>query len=163
MNADGSNLQNLTTGTATNFEPLWSYDGQRIAFISFRNRIQQVFAMNADGSNQTALTNNATGDDAPSWSPDGSKIVFSRVLSGPRKQLYVMNSNGTGLVDISNDASIANIWEDVGAYSPDGKLIAFTSNIKGNYEIFTANPDGSGRQQLTTSTPGWSYYPSWSR
>ncbi len=165
MNVDGSNLQQLTSiGTASeaNIEPLWSHSGQYITFISTRNGFLQVFTMNADGSSQTAVTNNPVGDDAPSWSPDDTRIVFSRHPVVSQKQLYTMYSNGTGLVDISNNASIANIWEDAGAYSPDGKLIAFTTNVTGTYEIFTANPDGSGRKQLTTSAPGWSYYPSWS-
>ncbi|MEP6913777.1 MAG: DUF5050 domain-containing protein, partial [bacterium] len=39
--------------------------------------------------------------------------------------------------------------------------IAFASNVGNNYEIFTVNPDGSGRTQLTTN-PGDNYGPAFS-
>ena len=49
-----------------------------------------------------------------------------------------------------------------GAWSPDGKRIAFTSDRSGDPEIYVANADGSGLRQLT-DTPGRDAHPSWSR
>ena len=52
MNADGSQLRNLTRNTVGDRNPVWSPDGRRIAFESN----WQVNVMNADGSGQRRLT-----------------------------------------------------------------------------------------------------------
>ena len=46
--------------------------------------------------------------------------------------------------------------------SPDGKRIAFTSNIDGTPDIYIINADGTGRGRVTT-TPAAEGAPSWSR
>jgi Tol biopolymer transport system component len=48
-----------------------------------------------------------------------------------------------------------------GAWSPDGRRIAFTSDRSGDPEIYVANADGSGLLRLT-NTPGRDAHPSWS-
>ncbi|MCS7160635.1 MAG: hypothetical protein RMJ19_09200, partial [Gemmatales bacterium] len=45
-------------------------------------------------------------------------------------------------------------------WSPDGKMIAFTSNRDGNYEIYVMNADGSHPRRLTNQ-PGRDDYPGW--
>ena len=47
-----------------------------------------------------------------------------------------------------------------GAWSPDGRQIAFTSDRSGDPEIYVANADGSGLRRLT-DTPGRDAHPSW--
>jgi Tol biopolymer transport system component len=55
MNADGTNLQQLTENTNGDGLPTWSPDGQSIAFVSDRGGVWAVWAMNTDGSNQRKL------------------------------------------------------------------------------------------------------------
>ena len=55
---NGQNIQNLTALSSRNISPSWSYDGQRIAFVSTRDGNEEIYVMNADGSNQRRLTNN---------------------------------------------------------------------------------------------------------
>jgi TolB protein len=69
MDADGSNLTNLTNNPTEDSRPSWSPDGSKIAFISDRDDNVEIYVMNADGSNLTNLTNNPAGDGMPSWSP----------------------------------------------------------------------------------------------
>jgi Tol biopolymer transport system component len=49
-------------------------------------------------------------------------------------------------------------------WSPDGRRLAFFSNLSGKYEIWTINADGSDRRQLTFSAPDQPGYvqPGWS-
>jgi Tol biopolymer transport system component len=51
---DGVRATQLTT-EGTNWEPSWSTDGSRIAFVSDRTGAPQVWVMNADGSGQAPL------------------------------------------------------------------------------------------------------------
>jgi len=70
-------LRALTQDQANRMYPTWSPDGQRIAFMSWRNGKTELFTMNADGSDQRILFSPATGSAIdPRWSPDGSRIVF---------------------------------------------------------------------------------------
>ena len=51
MRADGSEAQRLTNNNARDDYPLWSPDGQSIAYISGENGSENVVVMNTDGSN----------------------------------------------------------------------------------------------------------------
>jgi TolB protein len=69
-------LRNLSTGTTTkltnspapDMTPTWSPDGSKIAFMSGRTGVGQVWTMNTTGGNLTRLTQTNTGEGAPSWS-----------------------------------------------------------------------------------------------
>ena len=86
MNADGSNKKRLTNNPDWDFDPAFSYNGSKIAFVSEcnKNNLCNIYVMNADGSNRTRLTGNLKRDRYPSFSPDGSKIVFNRLSSDGR-------------------------------------------------------------------------------
>ena len=92
----------------------------------------------------------------PSQSPDGKRMVYTIVIDG-REQLSIMNSDGSGSVQLTRDDAD---HEDP-AWSPDGKSIAFTY-IKDKLEIISVmNVDGSNVQRLTPDNvraihPNWS-------
>jgi Tol biopolymer transport system component len=72
INADGTDLTQLTDSAAHDFDPSWSPDGSRIAFRSERSGDPEIWIMNADGSDQHRLAAGLS----PAWSPDGSKIAY---------------------------------------------------------------------------------------
>ena len=114
----------------------------------------QVSGQRAAVSQAYQLTHTAQYD--PSLSPDGKRMVYINVIER-REQLFIMNVDGTGAVQLTRDD--AN-HEDP-AWSPDGKTIAFVY-AKDNLEIISIlNADGSGMQQLTPKSvraihPNWS-------
>jgi TolB protein len=55
MNADGTGVQQLTDNEDSNHDPLWSPDGNKIAFDGLPAGRSEIFVMNADGSNVIAL------------------------------------------------------------------------------------------------------------
>jgi TolB protein len=69
-------LKNLSTGTTTKLTsspapdmmPTWSPDGSRIAFMSGRTGIGQVWTMSPTGGSLTRITHTATAEGSPSWS-----------------------------------------------------------------------------------------------
>ena len=67
-------LTNSLKGNSTT--PVWSPDGQWIAFVSNRNKRNQAYVINAQGGEAFPVTNEKTGVYSLKWSPDGQKISF---------------------------------------------------------------------------------------
>ncbi|HVA95855.1 MAG TPA: S9 family peptidase [Candidatus Dormibacteraeota bacterium] len=76
----GSQPRQLTE-TGYDSRPQWSPDGKKIAFLSSRDGMPQVYVMSWRGGNPAKLTSLSTGADNEKWSPDGRSIAFtSRVF-----------------------------------------------------------------------------------
>ena len=105
MDADGQNQQRLTENRKIDWHPVWSPDGQRIAFASDRKGDLQnfeIYVMDADGQNQQRLTENREYDNSPSWSPDGQRIAFMSRRDG-NAEIYVMDADGGNKLNLTNN------------------------------------------------------------
>ncbi|MEW5986396.1 MAG: ABC transporter substrate-binding protein [Chloroflexota bacterium] len=156
MNADGSNLTNLTRNIATDFYSVWSPDHQRLAFVSDRDGNAEIYVMNADGSSQTRLTDDPADDLFPAWSPDGEQIIFQSSRSG-EDALYTVRVDGTDVQPLADQ--VASNWYL--AWSPDKEKLAFMSDEDDDPEIYVTNSDGSDQDRLTENPandddPDWS-------
>jgi Tol biopolymer transport system component len=156
MGADGANPTPLTTDGAGDSAPVWSPDGTKIAFNSDRNGDtgSELWVMNADGSNETLVTDGTGWDINPSWSPDSSKLVFERTQFGTvpdSDNIYRVNVDGSGLTLLTAEPEHTN--DSVPLWSPDGTKIAFHYRTHSD-EVWTMNPDGSGKRLICTCGPG---------
>ena len=162
MNANGSGQQNLTRNPVYDRHPVWSSDGQTLAFVRYRD----VWVMNADGSDQRRLTPNPQGDMDPVWSPDGQQIAYLsyRALNW---DIWVMNADGSGHRNLTRNRA-----QDYNpTWSPDGRKIAFvrTRNswrFHGHpCELFVMDANGGGERRLARVAcpgvpPAWLAFPS---
>ena len=96
MNADGSENTILTTTSASEYEPAWIKNGEKLAFLSNG----QIWEMNPDGTARKQLSDYEGGIDGFSFSPDGSKVLFiSQVKYGERTvDKYPDLDKATGMV-----------------------------------------------------------------
>lgn len=97
INADGSNVKQITHRSGENCFPVFSPNGRRIVFYSRGKSGKgnfQIVAMNADGSAQKALTDSKLNCLYPKFSPDGNQIAFD-VSSRHSEQISVMNADGS--------------------------------------------------------------------
>jgi TolB protein len=81
MDADGSNLQQITNLGGANFAPFWHPDGERIIFSSNwhnpEGRNFDIFIINLDGTELKQVTYNEVFDGFPMFSPDAKHLVFA--------------------------------------------------------------------------------------
>ncbi len=94
----------LTDFRGDEYDPVWSLDGQRIAFVSNHTGNDEIWSVRADGTDAVQLTrNNWEWDKRPSWSPDGSRIVYYSNRTGWR-QIWVMDNLGGTQLNLSMNA-----------------------------------------------------------
>ncbi len=127
----------------------------KIAFTHHPNvsgSSSDIFSIDPNGANRTQLTNTGDDDHDPSYSADGERIAFSRYpAGGPGGQIWVMNANGTGPVQLTPGTATA---EDFGpTFSPDGGKILFARSDGSSTQLWIMNADGSGQTQLTVEGP----------
>jgi tetratricopeptide (TPR) repeat protein len=92
----------LTLFTGISYDPVWSPDGSRIAFVSQENGSDDIWVIYTDGKGARALTRNTwEWDKHPSWSPDGTRIVFWSNRTGT-KNIFIMDAGGENVQNISN-------------------------------------------------------------
>jgi TolB protein len=147
VDADGKNLKELGSGAY----PQWSPDGNQVLFFSGLGQDPRISLMHADGSGRRELLAGAW----PSWSGGGKQMLFSR--SGPDSGIWTAGADGSNprQVYLHLGVVFAPVW------SPDGKRIAFASNAKGNFDLYTIDGSGADLKQLTTH-PGMDLFPGWS-
>lgn len=97
-------------GTGLAYDPQWSPTGDWIVFVCTEAGHDQIFLIRPDGKERRLLFDPGQGMWAkhPTFSPDGRRVVFWSNIETGRRQLFVINIDGTGLVRIKSDY---NDWE----------------------------------------------------
>ncbi len=166
INADGSNLRQITGSDTSDLIPDWSSDGEWIAF----NRDQELWLVHPDGSEPHRLFGKAgelCGGELK-WAPNGQQIAFvgHECTPAPRtREIWVINCDGT-------DPRVVHSFErrldhvDV-FWNHDGReIICAYAYDGGETRLMVINPDGIGEPQFIDTLPSqWlhNYWPQWGR
>jgi len=152
-------LRRLTVGRfSDNLSPTFSPDGQRIAFVSTRPGLPQIYVMAADGTDQQLFAPfdyGVTGSsNAPEWSPDGQSVAFHRDVAGTL-QVFVLDVRTRTVRQLTS----VGRNEDP-TWAPDSRHLAFVSDRSGYRQLWIIDLD-TGRirpllQQSGARLPAWS-------
>jgi len=136
-------IRSLASYGALTLSPAWSPDGRSIYFASSRGGTLNIWKISAEGGEPRQITE-GQGDDAQlDVSPDGKQVVFSTW----RESSYLTR------LDLEATPE-QQTWKALGtdpgrnqlapSYSPDGKHLAYFSNLKGaeNETIWVSDADG---------------------
>jgi len=131
---------------------------------------RQIHIMNDDGTNSEAIPSwPGTWDtgNGLAWSPEGDKIAASLPVYSVY-EIFVMNSDGTGLAKITDTSSVDEVqpaWGECG-WSSENTIIAYIGPFDGTYErIGLMWSDGTGGDLVPIDPnfyPWHPEHPTWS-
>ncbi|CAL7963445.1 Tol-Pal system protein TolB [Alphaproteobacteria bacterium] len=157
MDQDGANLKFWTDGRDLVLTPRFDPQIQKITYLSYRNRIPQVFLLNLENGLQKLVGNFQGMSFAPRFSPDGSALIMSIAVNGSTS-IYEFNITNGSTRRLTNDMGTISTSP---SYSPDSGKIVFNSDRGGSRQIYVMNQDGSDVHRIsfgdgTYATPVWS-------
>jgi Tol biopolymer transport system component/predicted Ser/Thr protein kinase len=135
--------------TVQEFQPQYSPDGERVAFVSRSSGAAEIWACDKNGANLVQLTAAAWPETAnPRWSPDGLHLVFQARPEG-NGDIFTIPATGGAPRRVTDDP--ADDWGNW--WSRDGQWIYFGSVRSGRFEIWKA-PSGGGPAVQVTKNGG---------
>jgi Tol biopolymer transport system component len=155
--SDSGDRRIVIAGPGDDFNPVWSPDHSRIAFLTNRDGNVELYTGLMDGTSITRVTDTSVDESQPTWSPDGQRIAYVSPDADGAPRAYWVSFD-----DLLPNRLIFESNSEVDlAWSPRGTWIAFAGlDENGNSEgLFLRNPDGVNRLQLSASPdrhPAWS-------
>ena len=144
-----------------NIDPLWTPDGKRIFFRSNRSAsgAQDVYSIPTDGSGEAELLPVSAPNMVPgSWANDGQLLVLTDISdTQPTRNLWILDTTSGGAPEqlLSSPHNVG--W---GAFSPDGRWLAYASDESGADEVWVRPFGRTGpAEQIST---GGGIEPLWS-
>ncbi len=170
----GGEPRNLTKGVGTNYKPVWSPDGQSLAFISTRDGAARLWVWNARTDSLHRVSDQKLRLECPfdilAWSPDGRSLVAMvmkenvaatsetstvKVFRGEDQPRAPMSAADLALIDVTS-GKVRRLREGALAttFSPQGGHLAIlatkpTARIDQpptQLLIFVVGPDGEPKQ-----------------
>jgi Tol biopolymer transport system component len=154
-------LTDLETGATTRFtsdpasdnEPLWSPDGAAIAFVSNRDGIFNIYKKSTSGIGADELLLKTPNDKMLNdWSQDGRYILYQEADPTGQSDLWILPLNGDRTPSRITDTPFN---ETVGAISPDGHHVLFTSDETGSRQVYLQEfPVPSSKRRVSAGPLG---------
>ena len=119
----------LTFDDGLQTEPVFSPDGQSVAYAANVDGQFDIYSRRISGGNPVRITMDAADDSQPDWSPDGNSVVFRSERAGGG--IYVAPINGGPEQQLA-DFGFRPTW------SLDGETIVFARSVLGGGRYRTA-------------------------
>ena len=159
-------LSRLTFDADQALDPVWTPDGRRIVFSSFRSGNGNLYWQRSDGSGEVErLTESENLQSAGSWHPNGKLLAFAERRSDTASDLMILELDGdedSGWKPGTPTVFLETPFQETSPkFSPDGRWLAYVSDESGQGEVYVrAFPGPGGKWQVSTGGGG---DPKWSR
>ncbi|MDB6162211.1 MAG: hypothetical protein JWO04_5917 [Gammaproteobacteria bacterium] len=176
QNLDSTSAEQLTDGPGYDYQPDWSSNGTRIAFVRYLNDAMEIYEVDPSSHSVSPLTHNGAVNVEPRWSPDGRQLAWVSTAGTGHFHVFTGTPGADGM-------SGAAVWPERKSNIPRYYYSAFDHELSptwspdGQELIYVGNPEttyGTGglwRRSLNpTAQPvairieetSWRARPSWS-
>ena len=142
---DGARMRRATFDASVDQLPLWSPDSTRVAFNSNRTGQFDLYQKLTSGAGVDERLVASDQFKAPtSWSADGRFLLYYSTDPQTSEDLWILPMTGERTPSLFLKTPFRETW---GAFSPDGRWVAYMSNESGRMEIYVrpfAEPAASG-------------------
>ncbi len=142
--ADGYNPQVVLRSADPIMSPVWSPEGNRLAYVSFEGQKSQIVVQDVYSGVRQIVSQYPGINGAPAWSPDGQRLAYT-LSKDDNPEIYINNLASGNLTRLTYNNAIDTepVW------SPDGKSIVFTSDRGGSPQLYLLPLNGGEPQRLT--------------
>src|SRR5262245_2582897 len=148
----GDNAQRFTFDPANDSHPVWSPDGSRIVWNSSRDdSVGSLYQKAANLAGEETLVWKSDYNKLPTdWSRDGRYIIFYQMDPKTKQDVWCLPLTGSGKAKPFSVVR-TEARETVPTLSPDGRWLAYASDVSGRYEVYVQRfPEGGGKRQVST-------------
>ncbi len=163
VDAAGGERYRLTTNEYLNASPAW-LDSRHLMFVSNRDGARAVYVVEVGASGPRGEARAIAGIADPysiSYSAQGRVLAFAKLTVPQNIQAYALG--GGRPVSLRSGRPVTSGLQVVEAHdlSPDGRWLAYVSNLRGKMDLYRV-PAGGGKAVRLTDYQGNTYHPRWS-
>ena len=119
----------LTTGKDYTYKPVWSPDGNKIAFASDRYGNFDIYTIDTDGSNLKRLTTISASEVPQAFTPNGDSIVYAALYLGSKESAAFVGRWNPSLYRIAVTGGAESLLLPAPVqnanFAPDGNALLF--------------------------------------
>jgi eukaryotic-like serine/threonine-protein kinase len=153
VDADTGVRTRFTQSEATEFFAVWTPDGRNLVFSSNESANYDLFEKPANGAGAPRLLVHSSEAKVPTHvSPDGRLLIYS--TQGPRNgvDIWAVPLNDP---DPKPFPVLQSVFDEMaGQVSPDGRWLAYQSNVSGRMEVYVRQFPSQGAEQQISSEGG---------
>lgn len=156
MDYDGANHHYLTDGSNMILTPRFSFDGEKIIYMTYIKDIARLNIRNIKTGEEKAIGDFNGITSSPRFSPEGDSVVMAISDKGSTN-IFSASLKNSRVRQLTKYNAISTSP----SFSPNGKQIVFVSDRSGTTQLYIMNIDGSGVKRITFGNGSYSA-PSWS-
>ncbi len=159
--AEKGDIRNLTkTSGVADRDPIWSPDGQTIAWFSDSGgEYQLVLADQFGGNRRTIELPQPTFFYTPEWSPDSKQLAYGDA----DRNLWILDVESGEATLVDNEGFAHPNRVIYPEWSPDSKWVAYTKRLKNQYSVIFAYSLETGESTAITDGLSNAHSPAWDR
>ncbi len=150
-------VYDISTGTNTPLTremnaafPIWIPGSNRLIFPSNKSGVMNLFSQACDGSSPMERITTSEYDQFPASASSNGNVAFIEINPVTAFDINLLDLHSKQVTPFLNSASMESHPE----FSPDGRWIAYTSNVSKRYEVYVQPFPATGTEYTISNEGG---------